>query len=122
MNKKVEPINIEKIDNPDGSYVKKAIYTKPTDDGRLSAILNYDSNGKILNSISYKDNNFENIYRKNSFKHFKDENFIYLREYEKSENKIYSEITKVNKDNEILYTKQYKFKGLFAKILFWLAR
>ena len=82
MNTKDEPTSVEKINNPDGSYVNKRVHAKPD----------------------------------------KNESWLYLREYEKPKNKIYSEITKFDKEYKIVYLKQYKFKGLLAKILFWFAR
>jgi len=98
----------------------KSVFEKPYNNFQSS--IEIKEGNMLKKTIAYSDRNFKETLRVQYFKHFKDNSYIRLREYKKPQDKILAEITKFDKDKKILYTKQYKFKGLLAKILFWLAK
>ena len=70
---------------------------------------------------SYTDKDFKNLYRTTWIK-YKQKGKILLRIYAQKQNQYSSEIEKYDKNKNLIYKKQYKFKGILAHILFWLAR
>lgn len=110
----------ETIYNKDNSKIEKFKYTK-THNGLLSAIQKDNQNNLCIYAFAYIDKDFKTLFRKSYFKYTKMNNMIILREYTKPNNNVYSEIEKYDLDNNLIYKKQYKFKGLLAKIIFWLS-
>ena len=52
---------------------------------------------------------------------YKDPYKLFLRIYEQSKDGYLSEIEKYDNDKNLIYKKQFKFKGVLAKILFFFA-
>ena len=91
--------------------------------GYFSCIEYCKLHGKAYKATAFYDKYYKNVYRKTKSKYLKNDNIIVLRIYSNIvENKYFSEIEKYDKSKNLIYTKQYKFKGIMAHILFWLAR
>ena len=86
----------------------------------LSHIEYYTLDNKAISAQAFSDKNFQNLYRTSNFRYTKTHEYI-LRQYEAPEDGILSEIEKYDLENNLIYKKQYKFKGLLSKILFWLS-
>lgn len=91
--------------------------------GYFSCIEYYKLNGRIYKAIAFYDKCYKKVYRKTKSKYLKNDVVVVLRVYsDKKENKYLSEIEKFDSDGNSIQEKQYKFKGILAHILFWLAR
>lgn len=110
----------EKYEYGKNSMYSKVIYEKPYKQNILSAIEYSDKNNKRYYAVAYTDNDFKNIYRKTWVKYPKDGK-MFLRIYAKKQNGYYSEIEKFDKNKNLIYKHQYKFKGILPKIFFCLS-
>lgn len=102
----------------DNYYQQHTVFTEPYKE-YLSCI-EYNKNDKAFYAISYFDNEYKNIYRRTWIK-YKDPYKLFLRIYEQSKDGYLSEIEKYDNDKNLIYKKQFKFKGVLAKILFFFA-
>lgn len=110
----------EKYEYGKNSMYSKVIYEKPYKQNILSAIEYSDKNNKRYYAVAYTDNDFKNIYRKTWVKYPKDGK-MFLRIYAEKQNGYYSEIEKFDKNKNLIYKHQYKFKGILPKIFFCLS-
>ena len=101
--------------------ISKKAFSEKQDGGYLSYISKY-KNGKLVSTEYFENKDFTELYRIAYIKYLKNGNRILLRKYNKLQEGIFSEIEKSDKDKNSIYKKQYKFKGILAHILFWLAR
>ena len=103
-----------------GNRIVKRIYEEPVKNV-LSDLYIMNKKGFVIYSCQYYDKEFKELYRKVWFKYAKGFQ-IRLRIYTQKQDGYYSEIIKYDKDENQICKKQYKFKGIIAHILFWLAR
>ena len=106
--------------NPD-KYSIKRIWTKPYENCIMSSIVKYYNNDNYM-AVAYNDNNFKELYRKTWGKINKKDEELRLRIYAKLEDGYFSIIEKLDKDNNKIYEKKYKFKGILARILYFFAK
>lgn len=107
--------------NKDLSYIEKVVYAKESHNNHLSFIQHFDRFENIKKGYYYFDNNFTNLDYFAKTKYLK-ESYINYVECQNNDNGYDTIIVKYDYENKLIYKKQYKFKGILAHILFWLAR
>lgn len=107
--------------NKDLSYIEKVIYANGPHNNHLSFIQYFDKYNNIKCAYYYFDNNFYNLDFSAKTKYQK-KTYINFIEYKQANNGFYTLLLKYDYDKNLIYKKQYKFKGILAHILFWLAR
>ena len=70
MTEEVKPIKTERIDNPDGTYTVKEVYSGNT------AIINYDNQDRLLSNHWYKEEDCINLLGKRNRKYETKGNYI----------------------------------------------
>lgn len=116
-------LNIKYKYNSDGSFMKYFVFEEPNKNGELSSIEYFNKNVTFKSRDSFLDQKFKQKIETFKIIHHNDGSYT---EKTKSYNisiHIYSiNIEKYDKYGNLIYKKQYKFKGILAHILFWLAR
>lgn len=107
--------------NKDLSYIEKVVYAEEPHNNHLSFIQHFDRLENIKKAYYYFDNNFTNLDYFAKTKYLK-ESYINYVECQNNDNGYDTIIVKYDYENKLIYKKQYKFKGILAHILFWLAR
>ena len=103
-----------------GKSIKRVVFEEPYKD--MQSIVEYRNKDNYSTyCLGYIDRNFETLFRRTWIKYTKNYS-IRLRIYDKMQDGFNTEIEKYDKDKKLIYKKQYKFKGILAHILFWLAR
>ena len=97
------------------------IFSNSPENKYFTRLISSTSDNKTIAIELYEDNNFKNLLSKESYKYY-DETVITLKTYGNNMSSNYTEIKKYDKNNNLIYKKQYKFKGILAQILFWFAR
>ena len=104
-------------------HIERHTVFKQEHKGYFSCIEYSKLNGSLYKATAFCDKCYKNVYLKAKTKYLKNDDAIVLRIYSnRKENKYFSEIEKFDSNRNSLYKKQYKFKGILAHILFWLAR
>ena len=102
------------------TVIRKTIFEE-MHENHLSGLEYSNKKEEVVFCKSYTDKDFKNLYRVTWIK-YKQKGKILLRVYAQKQNQYSSEIEKYDKNKNLIYKKQYKFKGILAHILFWLAR
>ena len=105
---------------PNGKQIVKTVMEELYKN-ELSSIEYSNNKDEITFSKGYIDKEFKNLNRKTWIKYIKNYQ-IRLRIYTQKQGEIYTEIEKYDKNKNLIYKKQYQFKGILAHTLFWLAR
>lgn len=102
--------------------IEKWQYNKeiPKNDFSEIRYIDYKSD-KCIKDLCFSDNNFTDLYGACFIKYYQDY-YVKLYTYVNPQNGYYSTIKKCDNNDNLVYSKKYKFKGLLAHILFWLAR
>ncbi|MCI5888747.1 MAG: hypothetical protein MRZ62_04425, partial [Brachyspira sp.] len=97
-------------------------YNKEISQNDFSEIryIDYKSD-RCIKDLCFSDNNFTDLYGACFIKYYQN-CYIKLYTYANSQNGFYSTIKKCDNNDNLVYSKKYKFKGILAHILFWLAR
>ena len=101
--------------------IEKWQYNEEYPQNNFSEIRYIDNKSdKCIKDLCFNDNDFTDLHGTCFIKYYQDY-YVKLYTYANSQNGYYSTIKKCDNNGNLVYSKKYKFKGILAHILFWLA-